>query len=176
MDNYIGTKFAKPLEDYEGYSQAAEWCNESGKATIEDRGDWYEVVAIPEPSLEELRTAKLWELERSFNERVKGSFPCSLGYPMQFDRSDTLAVEGAIQLLEATGQESGYLTDAEDVSHYDVPLTSMEQVKVEMLAAYAACHAAKQGYRAAIGAAQDKAALDAIVFTWDVSMPAALSR
>ena len=35
------------------YSQAAEWCNENG-ATIEDKGEYYEVVALPEPTPEEI--------------------------------------------------------------------------------------------------------------------------
>lgn len=37
------------------YAEAAHWCNETQKATIEDMGDWYEVVALPEPSEEEIR-------------------------------------------------------------------------------------------------------------------------
>lgn len=164
----VGAKFPKPLPDamLNAYAQVAAWCNEHG-ATIEDKGDYYEVVAIPAPTLDELRAAKLTALESSFDAHVHGSFQCSQGYPMQFDRSDTIAVEGAIQLLRATGQDKGYLTDALDVSHYDVPIETMEQVKVEMLGAYATCHAKKQEYRAAIAAAQDKAALDAIVFTWE---------
>ena len=72
--NYIGTQFAKPLQNdkieqnvgteefpryelvdnpatntYKKYSEAANWCNEDGWATIEDKGDYYEVVAIPKP-------------------------------------------------------------------------------------------------------------------------------
>ena len=51
----IGTKFYKPLteEADAAYTEAANWCNETQKATIEDMGDWYEVVAIPEPTPEE---------------------------------------------------------------------------------------------------------------------------
>lgn len=61
----IGTKFYKPLETQEqldSYSQAAEWCN-SNNATIEDKGEYYEVVEIPAPSLEEVKTAKINELK-----------------------------------------------------------------------------------------------------------------
>lgn len=71
---YIGTQFAKPLQNdkieqntgteelphyelvdnpapntYKKYAEAAQWCNEDGWATIEDKGDYYEVVAIPKP-------------------------------------------------------------------------------------------------------------------------------
>lgn len=40
------------------YAQAAEWCN-ANKATIEDKGDYYEVVALPEPTEEELQAQAL---------------------------------------------------------------------------------------------------------------------
>ena len=61
----IGTKFYKPVETQERldtYSQAAEWCNENN-ATIEDKGEYYEVVEIPPPSLEEVKTIKISELK-----------------------------------------------------------------------------------------------------------------
>lgn len=40
------------------YREAAEWCN-TNRAYIEDKGDYYEVVAIPEPTPEELVAAEL---------------------------------------------------------------------------------------------------------------------
>lgn len=61
----IGKKFYKPLETQEQldeYSATAEWCN-SNNATIEDKGEYYEVVEIPAPSLEEVKTAKINELK-----------------------------------------------------------------------------------------------------------------
>lgn len=60
----IGTRFYKPLdsEAEEKYTEAAEWCNENN-ATIEDRGEYCEVVAIPEPSLEDVKSIKIAELK-----------------------------------------------------------------------------------------------------------------
>jgi len=55
----IGTQFKKPLTDFEGYEKAAQWCNEQGNATIEDKGDYYEVVKIPDPTPEELEEQQL---------------------------------------------------------------------------------------------------------------------
>ena len=101
----------------------------------------------PEPTLDELKDSSLVMLEASFDNRVSGSFVCSQGWPMQFNRSDTLAVEGAIQLLKAQNEHTGYLTDAKDETHYGVPLETMEAVKLEMLQAYARCHAHKQELR-----------------------------
>lgn len=60
----LGTRFEKPLVDIESYSKAAQWCNDQGTATIEDKGTYYEVVeiVIPEPTPEEIQeqlTAKV---------------------------------------------------------------------------------------------------------------------
>lgn len=163
----IGTILRKPVKDWDNYAHVAEWCN-ANKALIIEHDDHYEVVAIPSQTFIEKKNNKQTELESSFDTRVSGAFSCSLGWPMQFDRSDTLAVEGAVQLLRATGAEAGYLTDADDVTHYGVPLAMMEAVKVEMLAAYAQCHARKQELRAAINAAQTEEELNAIEITWPV--------
>lgn len=49
----IGTKIYKPVKDWNEYTNCALWCNENN-ATIEDKGDFYEVVNIPKPSEKEL--------------------------------------------------------------------------------------------------------------------------
>ena len=54
----LGTKIYKPVVDLRDYSQAAEWCNKNG-AYIEDKGAYYEVRAIPEPTPAELAAAEL---------------------------------------------------------------------------------------------------------------------
>lgn len=54
----IGTKFYKGKFTDEEYAKAAEYCNETQLATIEDKGDYYEVVEIPAPSLDELKAQK----------------------------------------------------------------------------------------------------------------------
>lgn len=118
--------------------------------------------------LDTLKTEKCEELAASFDDRVAGSFTTSQGYLMQFDTSDSLKMQGAIQLLEATGQSEGYLTQADDTTVYHVPLDTMKAVLVEMLAAYAQCHARKQEVRALINSAQTAEDLDEIVISWPV--------
>lgn len=49
----IGIKFYKDNFNAEAYSSCAKWCNETQLATIEDKGEYYECVAIPQPSDEE---------------------------------------------------------------------------------------------------------------------------
>ena len=168
--DYIGIKIYKPLDDEKltEYKNIAEWCNETQSATIEDRGDYYECVKPRVLTLEELRQNKLAQLNILFEEQVSGAFTCSLGWPMQFNRSDTLAVEGAIQLLKSQNEHTGYLTDANDETHYGVPLETMETVKLEMLQAYARCHAHKQELRKSINNAQSKEELAEITISWPV--------
>ena len=117
--------------------------------------------------LEMLKAAKIDELSSAFEQRIKGSITTH-GYLMQFDTSDSLKMQGAIQLLEATGQTEGYLTQADDTTAYHVPLATMKAVLVEMLASYAACHARKQELRALINAAETAEDLDEIIISWPV--------
>ena len=49
----LGTKLYKGRFADEQYLECANWSNEN-KAYIEDKGDYYEVVAIPEPTPEEI--------------------------------------------------------------------------------------------------------------------------
>lgn len=129
--------------------------------TIEDE-------VIPEKTFEELKQDKQNELNDAFNRAVKGSFTTTEGYKMQFDTDDSLKMQGAITLMETSGQTEGYLTQADDTTIYHVPLETMKAVLVEMLDAYAQCHARKQALRSQINAAQNEEELNAIEITWPV--------
>lgn len=125
--------------------------------TVEDKLTYDEILA-------ELKQEKEFELNDKFTERVKGSFTTTEGYKMQFNTDDSLKMFGAIQLLESSGVESGYITDADDITHYDIPLATMKSVQNQMLNKYAECHLLKQQYRALIEAASDQEALEDIEF------------
>ena len=59
-----GHKIQKPVSDWNDYTQAALWCN-ANSAFIEDRGEYYEIVALPqtqEPPLDEVKAEKLAEI------------------------------------------------------------------------------------------------------------------
>lgn len=128
--------------------------------------EWATLHPAPKPTLEEVREFKLNELASSFNQRVSGSVMTTGGYKMQFDTTDAIKMEGAIKLLEATGATEGYLTQADDTTVYNVPLDTMKIVLIEMMSAFAACHARKQELRAAIKSAETVEDLDAIEITW----------
>lgn len=60
----IGKKLYKNnADDMAQYTDTAIWCN-SNNAMIEDKGEYYEVVAIPAPSKEE----KLVALDEQYND------------------------------------------------------------------------------------------------------------
>ena len=56
----LGTKIYKT--DMSNYTECAIWCNQNN-ATIEDKGDYYEVVTLPLPPLQEIKSAKIAELK-----------------------------------------------------------------------------------------------------------------
>lgn len=130
--------------------------------------EWSARHPAPEPTIEEIRESKLNELAYSFNQRVSGSVTTTGGYKMQFDTTDAIKMQGAIQLLEATGATEGYLTQADDTTVYNVPLDTMKAVLIEMMTAFAACHARKQELRALINVAETAEDLDEIVISWPV--------
>lgn len=130
--------------------------------------EWSALHPPPAPTLEEERESKLSELAFSFNQRVSGSVTTTGGYKMQFDTTDAIKMEGAIKLLETTGATEGYLTQADDTTVYNVPIDTMKAVLIEMMTAFAACHARKQELRALINAAQTAEELDEIVISWPV--------
>ena len=113
----IGTKFYKPLETQEQldeYTNTAEWCNEN-QATIEDKGEYYEVVEIPAPTLDEVKANKISELKgiRDFKEvepvqTNKGLF--------DYDDKARDRIQAAIIALNAGGHIDWTLADNTNVT------------------------------------------------------------
>jgi len=114
------------------------------------------------PTFEDLRNRKYREISQAHKEHVAGSIMTSLGFPMQFDMKDNLMVEGTIKLAQASGATTIYLTDAEDVTHYDIPLADAQAVLLEMSTAFAQAHAKKQTLRERTAEAQTQSDLDKI--------------
>lgn len=123
--------------------------------------DWAKVITV-EDKFEQARERKYSEISQAYKEHVAGSVMTSLGFPMQFDMKDSLMVEGAIKLAQASGAETIYLTDAADVTHYDIPLSDAQTVLLEMSTAFAQAHAKKQTLRERIAEAQTQSDLDKI--------------
>lgn len=69
----IGKKFYKQNYSQEEYETAVDWCDKNN-ATIEDKGEYFEVVAIASISLKELKAAKLIEVNAWTESKITGGF------------------------------------------------------------------------------------------------------
>ena len=155
----IGTKFDKPLTDYEAYTQCANWCNETQKATIEDRDEYYECVAIPAPSLDELKAQKLTELKTTRdNEEVK---PIAYnGNLFDFDDKARDRINSAIIALSITGQSIEWTTA--DNTNVLVTADDLRGVIAAVAVRSNALHAAYRKAKEQVEAATTVAEVEAI--------------
>jgi hypothetical protein len=69
----LGTKLYKGKFTNKEYADLACWGN-ANNATIEDKGEYYECVAIPSPSLDELKQTKLQEVDSFIASKIVGGF------------------------------------------------------------------------------------------------------
>ena len=102
----IGTKIYK--NDMSKYTKIAIWCNQNN-ATIEDKGDYYEVAPIPAPALDELKAKKITEFKSIRDaEEVK---PIEYNDNL-FDYDDKARdrINSAIIALSITGQSIEWTT------------------------------------------------------------------
>ena len=103
----IGTKFYKNDYDANAYAEAAEWCNDTQKATIIDQGEYYEVVEIPKLPLEDVKAAKIAELKEIRDE--KELEPVQYGDNLfDFDTKSFDRINAAIIALDQTQGTIGW--------------------------------------------------------------------
>ena len=159
----IGTKFYKDNYDLNAYSYAAEWCNENN-ATIEDKGDYYEVVAIPAPTLEEAKETKINELKSVRDTKEVEPVQTSKGVFDYDDKSrDRLAI--ARQSLEDNPSVESIVWTTAD--NQRVAMTIADFAEINSMAAYRSnrLHVKYNDLKAEVNAAQTVEEVEAI--TWN---------
>lgn len=104
----LGTKFYKSNYSQEDYFICAKWCNENN-ATIEDKGEYYECVAIPAPSLDELKQDKINEL-KSTRDTLETEPIEYNGSRYDYDEKARDRINAAIIALDITGQSIEWTT------------------------------------------------------------------
>lgn len=96
----IGRKLFKNKYTGKEYAEVAHWCNING-AYIEDKGDCYEVVAIPLPTLDEVKTAKIASLKAD-RDRLEVEDIEVNGHLYDYDEKARERINNAIIALQAS--------------------------------------------------------------------------
>lgn len=111
----LGTKIYKT--DMSKYTDCAIWCN-ANNATIEDKGDYYEVVTLPLPTLEEIKTAKIAELKAQRDSKEVEPIEYQ-GYSFDYDSKARDRIAAAIVALDVQGADASIdwtTADNQDIS------------------------------------------------------------
>ena len=165
-DFYIGQIFEETYPP-----EAAVWCNSHGDRYItelEKEGDKrrFQIVAVPEPSLEEVKSQKLQELDQKFMQWYEqgATVKSSLGFVADSDARAMMDTSGLVTTLEAQPEEARgtvAFMDHDNVPH-QLTLDQMKTVNLEIIQNGQSAYAQKWAYRTAIEAAETVEALNAI--------------
>ena len=120
----IGTKLYKGQYASKDYAEAAQWCNKNG-ATIEDKGDYYEVVALPLPTLDEVKAAKIVSLKAE-RDRLEVEDIEVDGHTFDYDEKARERINNAIIALQASGASIHWTL----ADHQSVEVTAEDLIKV----------------------------------------------
>ena len=161
----IGKKIHKPVTDSEDYTATALWCN-ANKALIEDRGNCYEVVALPEQTLEEAKAAKLAELNAAFTTASETAHCLSsAGFEINADDTAARNILNLIIAIETTGQETVHFCSYDNVFH-EIGLAELKAMQLEIIINAQSIYQRKWLLREQINAVETVEELDAIVITF----------
>lgn len=142
------------------YSELAQWCNEN-RATIVDQGDYYECVALPEPSIDELRNNKLQTLDIIFMSwRDDGAtLISSLGFEADCDERAMIDVNG---LVTVCGETETVVFMGADNQPHELSLEQLKVLQAEIIKSGSMAYQTKWMLRTQIVSATTKGELDAI--------------
>lgn len=114
----LGTKIYKT--NISNYTECAIWCN-ANNATIEDKGDYYEVVTLPLPTLEKIKDAKIAELKAERDSKEVEPITYN-GNIYDYDDKARERINAAIIALDVQGADASiYWTTADNA---DVRVTA----------------------------------------------------
>ena len=161
MANGIGTRIYKENIDWDKYADEAAWCNESGMGTIEDKGAYYEVVPIPQPSLDELKAAKLVELKGERDKRETAPIEYN-DHLFDFDEKSYSRITAAIYALDLSGGTIHWTTADNDT--VEVSADDLRGVIASAAVRSNALHIKYRGYKERVNAAMNASEVRAVVW------------
>ena len=144
----LGTRVYKT--DMSNYTECAIWCN-ANNATIEDKGKYYEVVALPLPTLEKIKTAKIAELKAERDAREVEPIAYQ-GYSFDYDSKARERINAAIIALDVqTAQTKAVASiDWTTATNADVKVTAND-LRMVIAAVAQRSNALHVAYRVAKG-------------------------
>jgi hypothetical protein len=117
--------------------------------------------------LEDIKADKWEEIGAAYDHYdAAASTDTSLGYPIQVGQPHISKFDGAIRFAEMSGMATIYITDSNDVTHYDVPIADAKQALLEVMAGALGAHQHKQALRAQILAAETVEGVRAIAWNY----------
>lgn len=157
---------------YSRYREAAQWCNKHNavivdcQPTKEYPNGYYEVQAIPAPTIKELRTAKLDALNSAFATVESDAWvQSSLGFKADANTTANTNIDGLIKSMTATGSETTLFCDYDNVFRA-VTLDNLKTLQLEVIQNGQSLYAQKWAFREAINAAQSEEELEAVVIAF----------
>nr|DAH83560.1 MAG TPA: protein of unknown function (DUF4376) [Caudoviricetes sp.] len=154
----LGTKIYKT--DMSNYTKCAIWCN-TNNATIEDKGEYYEVVTLPLPTLEEIKTAKIAELKAT-RDTAEVEPITYQGYSFDYDYKARERINAAIIALESAGTSATLTWTLADNQDVKVTASDLRGVIAQVALRSDKLHTAYRKAKERVAAATTKEELDTI--------------
>ena len=159
----IGTKIYK--NNMKDYTKIAIWCNKNN-ATIVDKGEYYEVVAIPAPALEELKQAKINEL-KAIRDTKELEPVLYAKHKFDFDSKSYERITAAIYALDLKGATSTINWTLADNGSTPVTANDLRGVIAAAAVRSDALHTAYRALKSQVQAAETVADVATIVWPED---------
>lgn len=151
---------------------AAVYCNSHGDRYIkeiekdENGKRRFQIVAVPAPTLEEVKTQKLAELESKFLAwyETEATVTSSLGFVADSDSRAMMDTSGLVTTLEAQSEDARGTVAFMDHNNqpHQLTLEQMKTVNLEIIQNGQSAYAQKWALRTAIEAAETAEAVNAI--------------
>lgn len=154
----IGTKIYKT--DMSNYTDCAVWCN-ANNATIEDKGDYYEVVSLPLPTLEEIKAAKIAELKAQRDSKEVEPITYN-GNRYDYDDKARERINAAIIALDVQGADASIDWTTADNADVKVTADDLRMVIAMVAQRSNALHVAYRAAKDKVEAATTVAEVEAI--------------
>lgn len=155
----VGTKIYK--NNMSNYTKCAVWCN-ANKATIEDKGDYYEVVSLPLPTLEEIKTAKIAELKAQRDSKEVEPIAYQ-GCSFDYDERARDRINAAIIALSLQGEEATIAWTTADNKDTMVKANDLRMIIAQVALRSDKLHTAYRKAKEKVEAASTKAGVKNVV-------------